>query len=190
MGRDRIANPESESVNIVELSPDDWQILRDLKLRSIEEEPVAFEDPDEGREKYQNRSEEEWRAILEGKMSGGKEGETMMVFADSPEGYIGMVSSIVPAEQDPETRTATMQHMYVSKDKRGSGAGKKLIQALIEKLRNRGDLKKLQLEVVESQTPAIELYKSNGFVEVGRKKEAINRDGQIYDEIEMELDLN
>ncbi|OGY91748.1 MAG: hypothetical protein A3B31_01760 [Candidatus Komeilibacteria bacterium RIFCSPLOWO2_01_FULL_53_11] len=182
--------PEQPDIEIVELNPDDWKQLRDLKLASLTEEPVAFEDTQEGKEKYESRSEQEWRDILAGKMSGGREGETAMVFAKDADVLVGMVSAIIQADQNAEAKEALIQHMYVRQDRRGTGIGRQLFSGLVEKLRSRGDLAKLKLEVVESQLPAIKLYKSHGFTEVGRKKDAINRGGKILDEIEMELDLS
>ena len=48
--RPEITDPDVRSkliVRVVELSPDDWQVLRDLKLKSLQQEPIAFEDVNE-----------------------------------------------------------------------------------------------------------------------------------------------
>lgn len=176
------SHKEKPLIQIVELSLDEWQLFRDLKLKSLEEELVAFEDPEEGKEKYLQRSESEWRNILSGKMSGGRAGESTQIFARSDQEIVGMVSAIIPAEGE---RKATIQHMYVDGNYRGQHIGRQLLQNLIEKLKSRGDLRKIELQVVVSQVPAIELYKSLGFIEVGRRE--VSRRGQAYDEIEMEL---
>ena len=177
---------EKPPIQIVELSPDEWQLFRNLKIRSLEKEPVAFEDPEEGREKYLQRSESEWRDILSGKMSGGRAGESMQVFAKSGQEVVGMASAIIPAAR--QEKTATVQHMYVDGSYRGQSIGRQLLLNLVEKLKSRDDLKKIELQVVVSQIPAIELYKSLGFIEVGRRE--VSRHGQTYEEIEMELNLS
>jgi len=61
----RISHPDhisSSQVQIVHLTPDQWTILRDLKLRSLDQEPIVFADAADERAKYLARSEEEWRA--------------------------------------------------------------------------------------------------------------------------------
>lgn len=181
---------QTSPIRVVELSPDQWTVLRDLKLRSLDQEPIAFADPEEERTKYVHRSEDEWRAILSGKMSGGREGETVMVFAEDNGHYIGMVSAIIPAGQSEEARKATIQHMYVdSQGYRGLGVGKQLLSALLEKLRARGDIKKAELSVVTTQVPARKLYERTEFRTVKTVARGAKRGQNVYDEIEMELDL-
>lgn len=181
---------DKPGISVAEISPDNWQVLRDLKLKSLEQEPIAFEDPEEGRDKYLQRAEAEWREILTGKRSGGKPGQTLTVFAkDEPGGkYIGMVSAVTSARENPEI--ATVQHMYVDNEGyRGKGIGKQLLQGLIDTVKAKGDIRKLELQVVATQEAAIGLYKSLGFKEIRRVAKAVKRGDQEYDEIEMELEL-
>lgn len=60
-------------------------------------------------------------------------------------------------------------NIAVAKKERGCGIGKKLVSALIEKA-NRLSLIGLTLEVRKSNTLAIGLYESFGFVSVGERK--------------------
>ena len=57
----------ASQIQIVHLLPDQWEILGGLKLRSLDQEPIAFADEAEERAKYLARSQEEWREILSGK---------------------------------------------------------------------------------------------------------------------------
>lgn len=178
------------SIRIGELSPDQWTILRDLKLRSLDQEPIAFADPEEERVKYLQRSEKEWRAILSGKMSGGREGETIMVFAEDNGHYVGMVSAIIPTAKHPEAVKATIQHMYVdNQGYRGLGVGRQLLSALLEKLKVHENVKKAELSVVATQLPARRLYERTGFRTVKTVEGGAKRGRYVYDEFEMELDL-
>src|SRR3989344_1910989 len=178
---------EKPPVQIVELSPEEWEKLRDIKLSSLDEEPVAFEDPAEGKAKWTARPEAEWRGILAGKMTQGRAGESVNVFAKAVEDVVGMVSAIIP-ETESE-KTATVQHMYVNGDFRGYGIGRELLQGLIERLKAK-DIRKANLDVISTQIPAIELYKSLGFVEKEMKENSARRGGKVYDELAMELDLS
>ena len=172
-------------VEIIQLSPDEWEELRDLKQHSLQEEPVALENPTTATRKYLDRTEEEWRHILSGGRSGWKEGETLMFFARKGDEYVGMVSSIIP-EGSGE---AIVQHMYVKGDHRSEGIGKKLINHLLDSLKARGDLERIKLEVVVTQVPAITMYRNLGFAETGMTKGAIDWTDEPLDELNMELVL-
>lgn len=181
---------QTSAIRIVGLLPDQWAVLRDLKLRSLEQEPIAFAEPEEERAKYLQRSEEEWRAILSGKMSRGREGETIMVFAEDNGRYIGMVSAIIPTGQSIQETKATIQHMYVdSQGYRGLGVGKQLLSVLLEKLKAHGNVKKTELSVVATQVAARKLYERTGFSTVRIVEGGAKRSHHVYDEIEMELVL-
>ncbi|OGE87551.1 MAG: hypothetical protein A3J07_04915 [Candidatus Doudnabacteria bacterium RIFCSPLOWO2_02_FULL_49_13] len=185
-----VRNPQP--VNIVQLSPDQWTILRDMKLRSLEQEPIAFEDPVEARKKYLTRPEAVWREILSGKIHGGRKGASIYVFAQdpsAPEKYAGMVSAIIP-ETRQARKLATVQSMYVDAEGyRGQGIGKKLLADLLEKLKARGDVGKVELQVVVTQGPAIALYKSLGFEITQTLYKAAKRGDEEYDEYQMEKEL-
>lgn len=173
-------------ISVVQIHPDQWTIFRDLKLRSLDQEPIAFAEVDQERIKYLTRTEDEWRAILAGKMSGGKAGETVMFFARDANRYVGMVSAIIPEGQT----TATIQHMYVDNEGyRGLGVGKNLLNTLLQNLKSRGDLKRAELSVVATQMPARKLYESVGFMEVKTLPGSATRGKETFDEIEMELEI-
>jgi ribosomal protein S18 acetylase RimI-like enzyme len=169
-------HPEIPSeISVKKLGPDDWQILRDLKIQSISEESLAFEDQAEGSEKYRNRSEEEWRKNLESK-------NKIFVFARHRNEYVGMASAVLSEGK------ALIQHVYVAKDKRGLKIGESLLVNLIEILRS-SDIKTAELQVLLTQSSAINLYKKLGFQEIKTNLQAAQRGLEMYDEVEMKLDL-
>lgn len=176
-------------VEVMQIPSDKWEVLRDLKLFSLTEEPIALENPIEGTEKYNKRTEKEWRHILSGGMSGERAGETIMFFARIGDEYIGMISSIVPEVEDGQDKDVIIQHMYVKKDFRGRGAGRKLITSLLENLQSRGDLAKANLDVVVTQDLAINLYKSVGFQVTRMTEGAIDWTEKSLDKLNMELRL-
>jgi len=120
------------------------------------------------------------------KMSGGRVGETIMVFAEDRGRYVGMVSAVIPEGQTK----ATIQHMYVDREGyRGKGIGKQLLVSLLGELRGRGDLESVELSVVETQIPARELYKQLGFRQVNLIESGAKRGDAVYNEVEMVLDI-
>lgn len=165
-------------VKIVKLSPDDWYVLRDLKLRSLEQEPIAFEDYEQGKKRYLRRSEEEWRLRM---TEDPRDGVTL--YAQEGDEYVGMVNALRLDET-----SAIVQHMYVdSRGHRGKGIGRQLLTQLIDEIGKMGDIEKVYLAVVETQTAARNLYESIGFYE--KRRGRAKRGKEIFGEIDMELEL-
>ena len=166
-------NPEvmDSKFTITELGPTDWKVLRDLKLKSLSQEKLAFEDVEEGREKYTRRTEQEWQDNFNDKM---------FLFARDMSGnYVGMVCAVT------KSGVATIQHLYVDSDYRGLSVGKKLLQKLISNLKEDKDVHKIELQVLTTQLPAINLYHSLGFKEMKRTEKTAKRGAEEYDKIEM-----
>jgi ribosomal protein S18 acetylase RimI-like enzyme len=69
---------------------------------------------------------------------------------------------------------------------RGQGIGKRLMNAALEKAKARG-IKRVELEVFPHNTAGVALYKSVGFVEEGRRKNAALLDEGYVDLIMMAL---
>jgi ribosomal protein S18 acetylase RimI-like enzyme len=164
------------AIKIVELGADDWWVLRDLKLKSLEQELIAFEDAEEGKQKYLSRSEAEWRENFDRKV-------TVFAQDESTGEYIGMVSAVPQGDNRAE-----IQHLYIDSRFRGVGAGKKMLQTLLDKLKTKG-VQTVELAVLVTQQPAIELYHRLGFKDIGRISQGAKRGDVNYDEIEMELAL-
>lgn len=77
-------------------------------------------------------------------------------------------------------REAELLLLAVRRSSQGAGVGRKLLQRFAEIAVARG-AQRLHLEVRDGN-PAIKLYRSAGFSEVGRRKNYYTgRDGQIYD---------
>jgi ribosomal protein S18 acetylase RimI-like enzyme len=71
--------------------------------------------------------------------------------------------------------------MGVYKTWRGTGIGKRLLMATLDKAREK-KLERVELEVWASNLPAIELYKKTGFAIEGVKKKGRKLDG-VYDDV-------
>lgn len=75
-------------------------------------------------------------------------------------GYCGVI--LVPPEGD-------ITNVSVSKEARGKGAGRALVKEMLKRTEEKG-VRTLFLEVRKSNQVAINLYKSEGFTEVGIRK--------------------
>jgi len=86
-----------------------------------------------------------------------------------------------------DSHKGLLRAMYVRPAARRSGAGRQLVQAIIDHARPK--VEQLQLAVVSTNQPAIHLYQSLGFQQYGLEKNALKHNGQYSDEILMSLDL-
>ena len=169
----------SQEVEILEVKPNNWQLLRYLKIKSVKQEPLAFEDQESGLEKYQQRSEKEWKNSLEFKKS-----KRVSFFARSEVGFIGMAQAQVYGEY------AYIRHVWVDKDARCRGVGRKMIKTLIEHLVEEHHVKTAQLSVLITQKPAVVLYERLGFRVVEILQHSAKRGDRFYSKYKMELELN
>ena len=82
---------------------------------------------------------------------------------------------------------ADLHIMIGNEEHRGKGVGTFAVSAMVNHAFFNLNLRRLQLEVLEYNQTAQKLYKKNGFVEEGRKRKAIFKDGQYVDELIMGL---
>jgi len=87
-----------------------------------------------------------------------------------------------------DSHKGLLRAMYVRPTHRRSGAGRQLVQAIIQTARQK--VEQLQLSVVSTNQPALRLYQSLGFRQYGLEKNALKYNGQYSDEILMALDLD
>lgn len=163
----------NDEVKIITLTPNEWQKYRDIRLEALKEEPTAFltsyedeiDDPDE-----------KWQERL---------GRQNVIFAEVAGEIIGMVGFFL----NNHPKAAHVAHVwgtYVKPAVRGRGIGRKLMEAIIEKIRANPKTEKIKIEVNPEQVQAYSLYKKLGFKEIGRAEKEISVGGKYYDEILME----
>lgn len=88
---------------------------------------------------------------------------------------------------DTINRSGELHIMIGNKVNRGKGIGTFAVSSIIDHAFQDLNLRRLQLEVLESNEIAQKLYRKMGFVEEGRKRKAVFKDGQYVDEIIMGL---
>ena len=82
-----------------------------------------------------------------------------------------------------------MFRMYVSKDYRRQGIAKKLIEKLIERVRQISDIEQINLTVISNNDNAKKLYEKFGFITFGSESNAIKWKGKYFSEDQMALRL-
>lgn len=168
-----------DNIEIVSLTPNDWQLYRDLRLRALKEEPQAFGSTYEENAKH---SDKFWKDRLIDTLTKDTQ---WLVFAKSSETLVGMVGAFV--KDDPTV--AHLIAMYVIPEFREAGVGKILMHALIEKVKLNQQIKKITLHVNEKQEVAFNLYKNFGFTIVEKHRIALG-DGKEHDVIELQFLLD
>jgi len=86
-----------------------------------------------------------------------------------------------------DSHKGLLRAMYVRPTARRTGAGRQLVQSIIDYARQK--VEQLQLTVVSTNHPALLLYQSLGFQQYGLEKNALKHNNQYSDEILMFLDL-
>jgi ribosomal protein S18 acetylase RimI-like enzyme len=142
-------------VLVREITADDWELMRDIRLTALAETPSAF-----GSTYAQEAAftEERWR---------GRIGERSVTFfaheetADAaPAGLAGVYV---------EDGAAELVSMWVRPSARGLGVGAALVEAAAAWAKAR-DFGSLSLWVTESNAPAVRLYERCGFSPTGERQ--------------------
>ncbi len=159
------------NIEIKKLSANDWQIFKELRLQMLKEEPQAFA---RTYDEVSKRTDEEWKENTENEEAG-----ILAVWLDGK--LAGMNGYYYP-----ERSIVEIWGMFIRKEFRGMGLGKKLMGEIEKEIRKDGGVKKIQVSVTSSQTAAFELYKKLGFREIKRMPNKTRLNGQSYEEILLE----
>jgi ribosomal protein S18 acetylase RimI-like enzyme len=151
---------------------DDWFRLKRARVRALTDAPDAFAATiDEER----SRPDEEWKA----RATPGPDSTTFLAIQhDEVRGMVGVQRD----EQGAEL--ATLVGMWVDPIHRGGGIGRALIDAVVPWCIER-EVSELRLWVTRSNTGAIRLYRSYGFVTTGNEQRLPSN--RILSEVEMSL---
>lgn len=169
---------ENQSVNIIQLTSDQWQIYQQLRLEALQNDPQAFGSS------YQDalkKTETDWRSRLEDANQGRG---SWLLFAGDKQSLLGMIAAVLDNEQE---NTAIILSVYVTPQARGKGISKKLMAAILDAIKADG-VKKAWLEVNTEQLPALHLYQRFGF-EIVKINHNLLGTGCYHDEFLMVKEL-
>lgn len=140
---------------IREIRPEDWQLLRDVRLRALQEAPYAFLTRYEEASAY---PDELWQ-----ERATPAERQTSFVL-DAGERFDGLVSAF--AADDPAA--VYLVGMWVAPERRGGGAAGELVARVVEWARGRG-AERVLLGVERENHRAARLYERCGFVRLAAR---------------------
>ena len=164
-----------EPMNISEphrVTKDEWEKLKDLRLRALADSPRAFGSTLEG---TKDKPEETWLKQIENTYTYAIEAEgqfvALAVFRKDDDG----VWTINGVWTDPKFRRR--------------GLSKKLFSEILKQAEELS-VKTIELSVNATQSDAIELYKQSGFEIVETREDQLMGDGNTYNEYIMRMNLN
>ena len=143
------------SIIISLLDRSDWRSYKTIQLEALRIDQQAF---GSSYKDWAIASDEKWqeRAFNSG---------TKIVLARDGNRPIGLVGYHVKDNSEE----AHLWGMFVATEYRRKGIGKKLLEKIIELAKKIPNVKKISLDVNPEQVSAIELYKSIGFTETGKR---------------------
>ncbi len=158
-------------IEIKKLPDDRWKDYRDLRLEALMSDPTAFGGSYEEEiilpdEKWVNRINNVLFAMLDDKPVG------MIVYIFNKGLKIKHIANIYG--------------VYVKKEYRCQGVGKKLLENAISLILANKSIIKINLSVNPLQVAAVKLYEKYGFESVGILKNDLLIEGIFYDEVVME----
>jgi GNAT superfamily N-acetyltransferase len=173
---------ENAPIEIVTLSPNEWQAYRQLRLEALQDSPQAFGTS------YQEqlaRPDSYWQTRLADAALGEK---SWLRFARSGGQLVGMMGAFCGRSDDQTVRDeATIIAVYVSPAWRGRGISTLLMQAILDVLKENG-IRRAHLGVNGQQAAAVNLYLRFGFVSTSNVTNKM-ADGLVHAEYLMEKAL-
>ncbi|MBD3280731.1 GNAT family N-acetyltransferase [Candidatus Dojkabacteria bacterium] len=160
---------------IVKLDVTDWSIYRELRLQALKESPLAFTST---LHESLDKVADYWRGHLDSKNS-------VMLFAKERGKLVGTVAAVFN-DKKRLSHIAEIAGNYVRKEHRGKGIGSMLMEGIIEEIKDRKKILKINLKVAKTQDAAIGLYEKFSFLKVGVQKKELSYDGKYYDLVLME----
>jgi ribosomal protein S18 acetylase RimI-like enzyme len=159
---------------IIQFSPADAASYRELRLEGLRLNPEAFGST------YDFEKDQ-----LLDRYTGWLTNST--IFGAYQNSELVGTASFTQLSGQKDSHKGLLRAMYVRPTARRSGAGRQLVQAIINHARPK--VEQLQLAVVSTNQPALRLYQSLGFQQYGLEKNALKHNNQYSDEILMSLDL-
>ncbi len=158
------------NITITQLSSEDWQKYRDIRLLALKSDPYAF---GSSYEEEVNLTETDWRNRI-----------SVMWFA-VVDGQIAGLIGLLRRDNLASIHCGSIISLWVKPEFRGYGVAKSLLQNLQNIAPSLG-LRKISLQVTATQPAAIRLYEKMGFEKIGLLKENLLKDEVYLDEFLME----
>ncbi len=145
------------------IAASEGMLLRDVRLRALREAPYVFQ---QTLAEVEGDPDEEWAEWSAELAADDRRSVALLAFGTDPAAPTGMAGAYLDREHDDE---AVVWGVWGDPAACGGGAGRLLLEAVIAWPERRG-FALLTLRVTETSEPAIRLYRSLGFAELGCRK--------------------
>jgi ribosomal protein S18 acetylase RimI-like enzyme len=174
------AEAKTSTVEIRTLTAADAAAFWRLRLQGLENDPRAFgESPEEHRRVSVETTAERLPAQENGSF----------VLGAFDGGELVGVAGFHRMERVKFRHKGAIWGVYVRPEVRGRGIAKRLMSALLDRIRGYKDVDHVLLHVTAGQDAAIRLYASVGFERIGREKRAFKIGADMLDQDQMVLYL-
>lgn len=163
------------------LTPEDAEAYVVLRHAMLEEHPAAFLSSPE--DDHGCRVE-----VVRERLAPELENATFGAFAPELAGLIGAVG-LFREDKLKSNHRVHVWGMYVAPSARGSGLGRRLLEAVVDHARHLEGVTHVQLSVSETAPEARRLYESLGFEAWGTEPEAMRVGEKLLAEIHLSLRL-
>ncbi|MCG2624874.1 GNAT family N-acetyltransferase [Arthrobacter sp. I2-34] len=143
------------------MTPQDWQVWRDLRLLMLADYPIAFT---ESLAQAGQNTDAQWRESAS--RSTGKNSVSVLASDPAEDGQaVGTMSCYVE-----EDGTAWLAAVWVAPAYRGSGLAARLLAEILGWVREESGAKILKLGVHEDNLRALAFYRRHGFIDRGERE--------------------
>src|SRR5215469_13046964 len=154
------------------LVPDEWFMLRDIRLTALSESPNAFLSTYEREKAY---SENQWRAEF-------TRGDWNVGFLDGrPASLLGVTN-----DADTPARACYLEYLWVAPDYRGRHLALDMIATVLDGLRGRG-MRTAFLWVLDGNDVAMRVYRRAGFMSTNHRQPLAARPGRTEERLYLNL---
>jgi len=129
-------------IEIASLPPERWKESRDLRLASLRLEPAAFGSSYEEEVSF---DETEWKRRTSNALFALEDGKP-----------VGTITCIF-GNHLKTRHVAHIHGVFVDPSRRGRGIGRKMLETVLDQLKNKGDIVKVQLTVNSKRLAAVNL---------------------------------
>jgi ribosomal protein S18 acetylase RimI-like enzyme len=150
-------------IRLRRMVPEDWRVWKDVRLRMLEDYPIAFT---QSLAQAEQNTDIQWQEFAG--RSSGKNSVTVLAVdsgADSGEQAIGTMSCYVE-----EDGTAWLAAVWVASEYRGTDLAPGLLAEVLRWVRAQPEVKALKLGVHEDNLRALAFYRRYGFIDRGERE--------------------
>jgi ribosomal protein S18 acetylase RimI-like enzyme len=152
------------------LVPDEWTVLRDMRLAALHESPHSFLATFEREETF---GEPQWRAEF------GRGDWTVSIEDNEHTAIVGCTQETGAPDYE-----RYLEYLWVAPQWRNRGVARTMVAAVLDRLRSSG-VRTAYLWVMDGNDAAVRLYKSVGFVSSNRRQPA--RPGRTEERMQFTL---